>query len=47
MYENGRWIELALNRAQWRALVVAALNHHVLLPELIFMEYNHTCKPMI
>jgi hypothetical protein len=30
-YEDGRWIELAQNRVQWRALVLVALNIRVLL----------------
>jgi hypothetical protein len=32
-YEDGRWIELAQDRVQWRALVLAVLNLRVLLPE--------------
>jgi hypothetical protein len=31
--EDGRWMELAQDRVQWRALVLAVLNLHVLLPE--------------
>jgi uncharacterized integral membrane protein len=31
--EDGRWMELAQNRVQWRALVLAVLNLRVLLPE--------------
>jgi hypothetical protein len=31
--EDGRWMELAQDRAQWRALVLAVLNLRVLLPE--------------
>jgi hypothetical protein len=31
----GRWIELALDRVQWWALVLAVLNLRVLLPELV------------
>jgi hypothetical protein len=31
--EDGRWVELAEDRVQWRALVLAALNLRVLLPE--------------
>jgi hypothetical protein len=32
-YEDGRWMELAQDHVQWRALVLAALNLRVLLPE--------------
>jgi hypothetical protein len=32
-YEDGRWMELAQDRVQWRALVLAVLNLRVLLPE--------------
>jgi hypothetical protein len=31
--EDGRWIELAQDRVQWRALVLEALNLMVLPPE--------------
>jgi hypothetical protein len=31
--EDGRWIELAQDRVQWWALLLAALNRCVLLPE--------------
>jgi len=31
--EDGRWMELAQDRVQWRALVLAVLNLLVLLPE--------------
>jgi hypothetical protein len=31
--EDGRWIELAQDCVQWRALVLAVLNLQVLLPE--------------
>jgi hypothetical protein len=31
--EDGRWMELAQDRVQWRALVLAVLNLGVLLPE--------------
>jgi hypothetical protein len=31
--EDGRWIELAQDRVQWRALVLALLDLRVLLPE--------------
>ena len=31
--EDGRWIELAQDRVQWQALVLAVLNLLVLLPE--------------
>jgi hypothetical protein len=32
--EDGRWRELAEDRFQWRALVLAVLNLRVTLPEL-------------
>jgi hypothetical protein len=31
-FEDGRWMELAQDRVQWRALVLAVLNLQVLLP---------------
>jgi hypothetical protein len=31
--EDGRWMELAQDRVQWRSLVLAVLNIRVLLPE--------------
>jgi hypothetical protein len=31
--EEGRWMELAQDRVEWRALVLAVLNLRVLLPE--------------
>jgi hypothetical protein len=31
-YEDGRWMELAQDRVQWRALVLAVLNLGFLLP---------------
>jgi hypothetical protein len=31
--ENVRWMELAQDRVQWRALVLAVLNLGVLLPQ--------------
>ena len=31
--EDGRWMELAEDRVQWWALVLAVLNRCVLLPE--------------
>jgi hypothetical protein len=31
--ENGRWMELAQDRVQWQALVLAVLNLLVLLPQ--------------
>jgi hypothetical protein len=31
--EDGRWMELAHDRVQWQALVLAVLNLRVLLPE--------------
>jgi hypothetical protein len=31
--EDGRWMELAQDPVQWRALVLAVLNLRVLLPE--------------
>ena len=33
--EDGRWMELAQDRVQWQALVLAVLNLLVLLPDLI------------
>jgi hypothetical protein len=36
--EDGRWMELAQDRVQWRALVLAVLNLRVLLAE---SEYRH------
>jgi hypothetical protein len=33
--EEGRWMELAQDRVQWQALVLAVLNLRVLLPELV------------
>jgi len=33
--EDGWWMELAQDRVQWWALVLAVLNHQVLLPELV------------
>jgi hypothetical protein len=33
--EEGRWMELAQDLVQWRALVLALLNLQVLLPELV------------
>jgi hypothetical protein len=33
--ENGRWMELAQDRVQWHAFVLAVLNLGVLLPELV------------
>jgi hypothetical protein len=32
-YEDGRWMELAEDRVQWQALLLAVLNLLVLLPE--------------
>jgi hypothetical protein len=32
--EDGRWMKLAQDRVQWRALVLAVLNLRVLLPEI-------------
>jgi hypothetical protein len=31
--EDGNWMELAQDRVQWRALVLAVLNLWVLLPQ--------------
>jgi hypothetical protein len=31
--EDGRWMELAQDRVQWRALLLVVLNLRVLLPE--------------
>jgi hypothetical protein len=31
--EDGRWMELAQDRVQWRTAVLAVLNLRVLLPE--------------
>jgi hypothetical protein len=31
--EDGRWMDLAQDRVQWRPLVLAVLNLRVLLPE--------------
>jgi hypothetical protein len=33
--KDGRWMELAQDRVQWRALVFVVLNLRVLLPELV------------
>jgi hypothetical protein len=33
--EDGRWMELAQDRVQWRALVLAVLNLRVLRPEAV------------
>jgi DNA polymerase III delta prime subunit len=33
--ENRRWMELAQDRVQWQALVLAVLNLRVLLPVLV------------
>jgi hypothetical protein len=33
VYEDGRWMELAQDRVQWRDLVLEVLNLRVLLPE--------------
>jgi hypothetical protein len=32
-YEEGKWMTLAQDHVQWRALVLAALNLRVLVPE--------------
>jgi hypothetical protein len=34
-YEDGRWMELAEDRVQWQALLLAVLNLRVLLSELV------------
>jgi len=33
--EVGRWMELAQDRVQWRALALVVLNLRVLLPDLV------------
>jgi hypothetical protein len=33
VYEDGRYMEVAQDRVQWRALVLAVLNLRVLLPD--------------
>ena len=35
--EDGRWMELAEDRVQWWALVLAVLNRCVLLPESLLI----------
>jgi hypothetical protein len=37
--EDGRWIELAQDRVQWRSLVLAVLNPRILLRELKLCVY--------
>jgi hypothetical protein len=34
--EDGRWMELAQGRVQWRAFVLAVLNLGVLVLELVY-----------
>jgi hypothetical protein len=33
--KDGGWMELAQDRVQWRALILAVLNFRILLPELV------------
>jgi hypothetical protein len=40
--EDGRWIELAQDRVQWRALVLAVLNLGVLLPSYLCYRFSGT-----
>jgi hypothetical protein len=39
--EDGRWMELAQDRVQWRALVLAVLKLLVLLPESWFSHIQN------
>jgi hypothetical protein len=41
--EDGRWMELAQDRVQWQALVLAVLNLPVLLPES-FLELRQAAR---
>jgi hypothetical protein len=48
--EDGRWMELAQDRVQWRALLLAVLNLGVLLPESkllhnFFYKYCYKISP--
>jgi hypothetical protein len=36
--EGGKWMELAKDRVQWRALVLAELNLRVMLPLSCYVE---------
>jgi hypothetical protein len=36
--EDGRWIELARDRVQWRALVLSILNIGFVLPECLVIS---------
>ena len=38
--EDGRWMELAEDRVQWWALVLAVMNRCVLLPQRLLLEYK-------
>jgi hypothetical protein len=37
--EDGRWMELAQDRVQWRASALAVLNFRVLLPQLLILLF--------
>jgi hypothetical protein len=47
--EDGRWMELAQDRVQWQALVLAVLSFLVLLPECCFFSWvpylQNSCRP--
>jgi hypothetical protein len=38
--QGGKWMELAQDRVQWQALVLAVLNLLVLVPELVNAFYG-------
>jgi hypothetical protein len=40
-FEDGRWMELAQDRVQWRALILAVLELGVPLPESLLAAYVH------